>query len=748
MSKLRKLFLDYVVKIRKEYPEENRRYAGQNLMILTVFIFFVFVINFAVIVGSDRKFGVNLSEGAKAVYNTRTTLQARRGSIFDRNGNVIAENSTTYSVYAIIDKTYVNADQEKLYVQASQFDKVAEIFSELLGMEKKYVISQLNQKKLTQVSFGTKGSNLSYSKMSALKEAVEKAKIKGISFDTSTSRMYPNGVFASQFIGLAQRHTEEDGSTLLSGVTGVEASLNDVLSGKDGLVEYEKDRNGNILLGTQSVVKKAVDGRDVYTTLSAPLQTYLETQMDAFQAETKGKFASATIVNSQTGEILATTQRPSFNSDTLEGLEEKNFSWQNMLYQTNYEPGSTMKVMTLASAIDDKKFKANEYFTNSGLDLSGIIVNDWSVNNGTAGIQTMTFAQGFAYSSNVGMTLLEQKMGNAKWRDYLTKFRFGEPTYFGMGAESAGVISNNSVNTSTSAFGQGISVTQSQMLRAFSGVSNDGEMLEPQFISQIVNHNDSTSRVAKPEIVGKPVSKKAAEETREHMVAVGTTPYYGTLYANWLGEPIIQVGNESIAVKSGTAQIAKEDGSGYLTGERDYIYSVVAMVPAEKPIFTMYVTVQQPGSWKGLEWRTIFNPVLQEAMTMQDQLLTSVADKEKRSETIYEMPDFIGESSATAVETLRKNLVHPILVGDGAKVSKISVTKGTKLKANQQILVQAGKVDEMPDMYGWSKRNVQAFAKWNDLSITIKGSGKVVKQNTDVGTPFRKKKNIKITLGD
>ncbi|MXQ49340.1 PASTA domain-containing protein [Streptococcus pneumoniae] len=747
MSKLRKLFLDYVVKIRKEYPEENRRYAGQNLMILTVFIFFVFVINFAVIVGSDSKFGVNLSEGAKAVYNTRTTLQARRGSIFDRNGNVIAENSTTYSVYAIIDKTYVNVDQEKLYVQASQFDKVAEIFSELLGMEKKYVISQLNQKKLTQVSFGTKGSNLSYSKMSALKEAVEKAKIKGISFDTSTSRMYPNGVFASQFIGLAQRHTEEDGSTLLSGVTGVEASLNDVLSGKDGLVEYEKDRNGNILLGTQSVVKKAVDGRDVYTTLSAPLQTYLETQMDAFQAETKGKFASATIVNSQTGEILATTQRPSFNSDTLEGLEEKNFSWQNMLYQTNYEPGSTMKVMTLASAIDDKKFKPNQYFTNSGLNLSGIVVNDWSVNNGTASIQTMTFAQGFAYSSNVGMTLLEQKMGDAKWRNYLKKFKFGEPTYFGMDSESAGVISDNSVNTATSAFGQGISVTQSQMLRAFSGISNDGEMLEPQFISQVVNHNNSTSRVTKPEIVGKPISKKIAKETRDYMVSVGTTPYYGTLYSNSEG-PIIKVGNESVAVKSGTAEIAKDDGSGYLTGERDHIYSVVAMVPAEKPIFTMYVTVQQPGSWTGMEWQTVFNPILQEAITMQDQLLTSVADKEKRSETTYELPNFVGKPTAKTITTLRKNLVHPIIVGDGAKVTKISVTKGTKLKANQQILVQAGKVEEMPDMYGWSKRNVQAFAKWNDLSITIKGSGKVVKQNTDVGTSFGKKKNIKITLGE
>lgn len=748
MSKLRRLFLDYVVKIRKEYPADNRRYAGQNLMILTIFIFFVFVINFAVIVGTDSKFGVNLSEGAKAVYNTKSTLQARRGSIFDRNGNIIAENSTTYSVYAIIDKTYINANQEKLYVQPSQYDKVAELFSKQLGMDKEYVISQLNQKKLTQVSFGIKGSNLSYSKMNTLKEAVEKEKIKGISFDTSTSRMYPNGAFASQFIGLAQTRTEKDGSTVLTGTLGLEASLNDILSGRDGVVEYEKDRNGNVLLGTQKVIKKAVDGRDVYTTLSAPLQTYLETQMDAFQEQTKGKNATATIVNSKTGEILATTQRPSFNSDTRKGLESKDFSWQTILYQSNYEPGSTMKVMTLASAIDDKKFKANDYYTNSGVNLSGIIVNDWSVNNGTAPVQTMTYAQGFAYSSNVGMTLLEQKMGNTKWRNYLlSKFKFGVPTYFGGHEEAPGIISNNSVNTATSAFGQGISVTQTQMLRAFSGISNNGIMVEPQFINQIVNHNDGTSRTAKPEVVGHPVSKKAAKETREYMVTVGTTPYYGTLHSSVYG-PIIQVGNESVAVKSGTAQIVKEDGSGYIEGERQYLMSVVAMVPAENPVYTMYVTVQQPGSWTGLEWRTIFNPVLEEAMAMKEQLLTSVSDKENRKETAYKMPKFDGESTAAIMETLRKNLVHPILVGTGAKITHSSVTEGTELKANKQILLQAGKVDEMPDMYGWSKRNVQAFAKWNDLSITIKGSGKVIKQNTDAGTPLKTKKTIKITLGD
>ncbi|MFV8214256.1 PASTA domain-containing protein, partial [Streptococcus pluranimalium] len=257
----------------------------------------------------------------------------------------------------------------------------------------------------------------------------------------------------------------------------------------------------------------------------------------------------------------------------------------------------------------------------------------------------------------------------------------------------------------------------------------------------------NTARRSKAEIVGKPISKKAAQETRDYMVSVGTTPYYGTLYSNAYG-PIIQVGNESVAVKSGTAEIAKEDGTGYLKGENQYLLSVVAMVPSEDPIFTMYVTVQQPGSWNDMEWQTIVNPILEEAMTMQDQLLTSVADKEKRDETTYKMPEFVGQPTSTVVDTLRKHLVHPILVGDGAKVTQISVTKDTELAANQQILVQAGKVDEMPDMYGWSKRNVQAFAKWNNLSITIKGSGKVIKQNVDVGTSFSKKKNIKITLGE
>ena len=192
----------------------------------------------------------------------------------------------------------------------------------------------------------------------------------------------------------------------------------------------------------------------------------METQMDAFLEKVKGKYMTATLVSAKTGEILATTQRPTFNADTKEGIT-KDFVWRDILYQSNYEPGSTMKVMTLAAAIDNNTFPGGEVFNSSELKVADATIRDWDVNEGLTGGGMMTFSQGFAHSSNVGMTLLEQKMGDATWLDYLNRFKFGVPTRFGLTDEYAGQLpADNIVNIAMSAFGQGISVTQTQMLRA------------------------------------------------------------------------------------------------------------------------------------------------------------------------------------------------------------------------------------------------------------------------------------------
>lgn len=136
--------------------------------------------NFALIIGTDSKAGVSLSERADAVHQQEVTVQARRGTIYDRTGIPIAEDSTTYTIYAIIDTDYVSEFKEVLYVEATQFSKVAEILNKYLGMETDYVNQQLNQPELKQVYFGTLGKNISYSTMSSIQEEMKTAGIKGL----------------------------------------------------------------------------------------------------------------------------------------------------------------------------------------------------------------------------------------------------------------------------------------------------------------------------------------------------------------------------------------------------------------------------------------------------------------------------------------------------------------------------------------------------------------------------------------
>ena len=696
-----------------------------------------------------------MSTEASEVYQKEVTVQAKRGTIYDRNGVALAEDSTTYSIYAIISTSYVSSTGEKLYVKKSQYEKVAEILNEKLGIDKNEVLSQLKQDGLFQVSFGSSGSGLSYSTKLAIETAMDEAGIKGIGFTSTPGRMYPNGVFASQFLGLTQLKENKDGTSSLVGTSGLEAALDDILSGTDGKVIYQKDKNGNLLLGTETTVKQAIDGKDVYTTLSEPLQSYLESQMDIFQNEAQGTYASATVVNAKTGEILATTQRPTYNAQTLDGYSEDNLkTWNTLLYQNYYEPGSTMKVMTLASAIDDGVFNPNEVIsTINGITVADTTINDWNVNEGMTSVQYLTYAQGFAWSSNVAMTSLEQKMGNDKWLTYLSRFKFGYPTRFGMLNEDSGLLpSDNEVTVAMSSFGQGIGVTQVQMLRAFTAISNGGVMLEPQFISQIYDSNTNSTRVATSEVVGNPVSEDAADQTLDYMVTVGTDSQYGTLYNGTTGQPYIQVGDYSVAVKSGTAQIAAsaEDGGGYLTGDNDYIYSVVAIVPSDDPEFIMYVTLQQPSEqFRAMYWQDVINPVLERAMMIKDTL-TSTAVTGTDKETEYTLKDYIGENPGDTAQELRDNLVQPVVVGSGSKIKKMSKKVGSNLSANEQILLWTGNLETVPDMYGWTKENVEKFAKWTGIKITFKGSdsGTVTKQSVESETDIDGVKKITITLGE
>ena len=736
----------------RKSPSLNRRKVGINLSLVSVFLFFIFLVNFAVIIGTGKRFGIDLVKEAKKVHQITRTVPARRGTIYDRNGVPIAEDATSYNVFAVIDEKYKSATGKILYVEKSQFNKVAEVFHKYLDIDESYVKDQLSQPNLNQVSFGAKGNGITYANMMAIKKDLKDASIEGVDFTTSPNRSYPNGQFASSFIGLAQLHENEDGSKSLLGTSGMESSLNSILAGTDGIITYEKDRQGNIVPGTEQVSQQTVDGKDVYTTISSTIQSFMENQMDAFQEKLKGKYVNATLVSAKTGEILATTQRPTFDADTKEGLT-KDFVWRDILYQSNYEPGSTMKVMTLAAAIDNNTFPGGEVFNSSELKIADATIRDWDVNDGLTTGGMMTFLQGFAHSSNVGMSLLEQKMGDTTWLDYLNRFKFGVPTRFGLTDEYSGQLpADNIVNIAMSAFGQGISVTQTQMLRAFTAIANDGVMLEPKFISAIYDTNNQSVRKSQKEIVGNPVSKDAASTTRNHMILVGTDPFYGTMYNHLTGKPIITVPGQNVAVKSGTAQIADEKNGGYLVGATNYIFSVVSMNPAENPDFIMYVTIQQPEHYSSVAIGDFANPILERVSLMKDSLnLNSTAKNLEaiNSKASFAMPGIKDISPGDMAEVLRRNIVQPIVIGTGTKIKESSVAEGKNIEPNEQVLLLSDKVEEIPDMYGWTKATAEKFAKWLDIELEFEGSGSVVqKQDVRANTAIKNIKNIKLTLGD
>lgn len=574
-------------------PTANRKKVARILFFFTIFIFSVFSFRFIYIISVGKVGDVSLDKKTQNHFQGTSIVPAKRGSILDRHGNSIAEDATSYSVYAVLDENYVQGDKE-LFVHEQDIPKIAKILNEYTGMSKSYATQQLTQTTnefgdpLKEVAFGIKGKEISLETKNKIEETLDKEQITGIYFQSHPARIYPNGVFASYLIGYADLIDKDDESKGLKGMMGIEEAYNDILSGKNGKITYQKDSRGNKIPETVHEVEKAQDGADIYTTLDTKLQLDLEELLDQLYLGTQPENITAMLVAAESGEILAAGQRPSFNPETREGLQEDEETpgiWANLLIQNPYEPGSTMKVFTVASAIDQGVFQKDEYYTAGQMDFYDGQVVDFDY--AKVGKRPLNFEQALIHSSNVGMVLLEQRIGEQNWINYLEKFGFGSSTDSGLPHESPGSLPNtdNVFDIATSAYGQAMLVTSFQMMQGFTMLTNHGEMLKPQYIKKIKYDDENIEQINRT-VVGKPVSQKAADETLEMM--------RGTVEDQLLGTGTAYgIEGYSVSAKTGTAQIS-EYGANYTSGDLNYLYSVVQIAPTEDPKYIMYVTLKRP----------------------------------------------------------------------------------------------------------------------------------------------------------
>jgi penicillin-binding protein 2X len=721
-------------KIRKKNltPMNNRKKVGVILFATSIGLFFLFAVRMIYVVAGGHVAGTSLKVKTEELYHGGEVVKAKRGTIFDRNGEVIAEDATSYSIYAILSESYVNGN-EKLYAQEKNFDHLASILNKYLGIKEKSALKTLKSglnsdgtSKYYQVEFGNKGKNISEETKQNIEDAMKKDKVKGLYFTEHTDRMYPNGNFASHFIGYAQPDKKES----LVGMMGVEAAYDDVLKGKDGKVVYQKDENQRPIPGSIAEEKKAVNGEDIYTTLDAGLQSYLETLMDKVSSEAKPTEMTAMLMQAKTGDILAMSQRPTFNPETKEGLGEED-AWRNFLVEDSYEPGSTMKVFTTSAAVNEGIFNENESYVSGKIQVADATINDWDL--GKKGILTMR--QALSWSSNVGMVKLEERLGD-RWPEYVKRFGFGQSTYSGLPGETKGTLpTSNIVDQAMSSYGQAIGVTNFQMMRGFTAVANDGKMLQPHYIEKVSNPDTGKEIITKPEVVGEPITAETAQKVREYMRDTVESENYGSAYDQY------KVPGYHISAKTGTAQIA-ENGR-YLTGDTNYIYSIALMIPSEDPEYILYLTMKQPQEKQEGILGEIANPLLSRVMEFQN---TETDSSEEESNTKVTVEDYRNLSTSKAAADANKRGLTAVVIGDGDKVIEQSAKPGEKVMANEHLILLTNGKKEMPDVRGWSKADILKLTNLLDIDVSFKGDGYCTKQSIAPYAEVSKKK-LKITLG-
>src|SRR5690625_2918316 len=706
-----------------------------NIMIF--FYMLIFLVFFLMISGryiyiqvTGETNDVMLTEWANELRETSLVLPAERGKIYDNNGMTLAYNRPTYRVYAIVDPEYTVNEEEPMHVIDPE--ETAEQLSSVLDIDKNKVIEKIKSGQKNsqfQVEFGKEGKDLSKEVM----EEIAALDIPGINFTEDSMRYYPNGMFASHIIGFARSTEEEE----VAGIAGMEKEKNKILSGTDGYVRYHRDKYNKKLLDANEVVKSPENGHDIYLTIDQKIQTLLEDVMSQVDEEYNPKRITAAVMNPKTGEILAMSNRPSYNPNSPDDVK----NWYNDVISTPVEPGSTIKMFTWAAAMEagvyngEETFKSGKYVVNPKVET----INDH--NNGD-GWGTIDYDEGFRRSSNVAASkLVWEKIGADSFLEYIKEFDFDKETNIDLPNEVAGKILYDWPSEKLrAAFGQGSTVTPIQQLKAATAIANGGEMMQPYIIQKVVGADaGDVLEENKPNVVGTPISETTSAQMIELLDAVvneedGTGKAY-------------QLDNYSVIGKTGTAQIPNPDGPGYLSGAENNIFSFLGMAPKDDPKILMHVSVTQPELKDGKVGSDVVSFIFNNVMENSLHYLNIEPDKDDIIDPVESniLPKIEGMKTKEAKKQLEKDKIDATFIGNGKKVIAANVKEGTEIFTSQKVIILTDQ-PTVPNMKGWSERDVLSLADLLDIKIDVKGNGYVTKQSVDKGKKIKKDTTLEVQL--
>ncbi|MCL7746366.1 penicillin-binding transpeptidase domain-containing protein [Halalkalibacter alkaliphilus] len=693
------------------------------LLLGIVLVLFVILLGRIIYIQSTQEIdGQNLRALGEERWTRTEVIEGVRGTIFDRTGSPVAQEVNSYTVYAVLDQNY-----QSYVVDA---EETASLLAPHINMNEQDLARAFTNAQAQgkfQIELGAGARHLTYEQVTNIREL----ELDGIYFREESRRYYPKQTYASHVIGFTERNTGE-------ARMGLELSFDEIMKADDGSISYQRDRKGFPLLNPNETITAAKNGHDIYLTLDSNIQTALEQVMTQVEEQYSPEKMIAIVADPKTGEILGMSNRPSFNPNHYEQIT----NYLNYAVSDRYEPGSTMKMFTVAAAIEEGVYNGQEQYQSGTIEVADRRIGD---HNEARGWGSISFDEGFYRSSNVAMAkLVLEKLGSEKLYEYLTKFGFDQKTGIDLPNEANSLLAKSGrVDAATTAFGQGSAVTPIQQIQAATAIANDGKMMKPYIIDRIIEPNQNTVvQKNEPEVVGEPISKETADQVKDLLEGVVTNSA-GT------GHPYYLEGFDVIG-KTGTAQINNPNARGYIQGHGENIFSFLGMAPKEDPRVIVYVAVDRPKI--GLDesgaapTSMIFNTIMKHSLQYLN-ISPTVDEIAEETETGFKTENYVAQSTSTVKESIGEEGIELTILGDGSEiVAQQPLANKGMLEGERLFLRTDSETVSMPDLTGWSNRDVRRFAQVMGLNPTFFGRGYVQTQSIEPGTMIEKGEYIVVEL--
>ncbi len=643
-------------------------------------------------------------------------VEAKRGIIYDRNGRELAISVSVDSVFAYPAEVRESKKEQE----------TAQHLAEILGMEYNDVLRKITQ----NVGFVWLKRQITPEQAQKIKDL----KLKGISFTEESRREYPKGTLASHILGISGIDNK--------GLEGIDFFFNDLVGGEPGRIIIEKDaKNRSIPEATHDYIAPK-EGSSLVLTIDESIQFIVERELDKVFQERKAKKATAIVLDPRTGEILALASRPTFDPNNFNDFPAANR--RDFAINDIFEPGSTMKIVTAAMALEEKTVNENSRFFCPGYIKVGV-KNITCADNKSHGSQT--FAQIVENSCNVGFVQVGQELGKDRYYKYLTAFGFGNLTGIDLPGEANGILRNQKdasvLDLSLMAMGQTNAVTAIQMMAAVGAVANDGKLMKPHVLKEVRDSAGNVTERIEPQEVRQVISAETAH--RLSIILEGEV-------VNGTGKNAF-IDNYTVGGKTGTAQKIKP-GGGYMDSE--YISSFIGYSPVEKPRLVCMVVVDAPqgypyyGGWVAAP---VFKEIVKDSLHyLHEPLGQQLETNSEKEVEQFVVPDVVNLPVDEALQIVKNRGFVAKISGTGDLVWQQNPKPTSKLTKGTEVLLSLsprasengeGQVT-VPDLQGKSLKEVAKILSDLQLHLIPEGYGLAFEQNPKPGVVISTGSNVKV----